>query len=653
MCQKAESVVYAVHFEKRSSLVKTTLTHLFSVTLIALFLSVLGAAHALTGLGHVDSLQIYSLRDSALELAPTAPLRALDYATRAEALSIRYADDTALSKVLNAKGLAYEYLDSLDRALSEYERARQAAKRVGDANFEANLINAKGIACYYAGDRLKAHTFYDEALAKFEALDDLTGQGKVLNNLGVLYRNSGKHEQAIEVYLKSLVIKKALGDSIGVANTCNNLGYAYAYIEKDSISLVFFERALAIYTANGDQENMALIKTGLGISSYNLGHPEVAVAYLESSHPVIQKNKNWEYMIHILAYGRSLFDLGRIAESKPYIEEGYELLLQTSERKSLLRYAELYMYQLARSESKLDKALIHLENYKSLSDSLTSDRNERLFSEMQAKYELHAKENTILKQELEIKEATQSRAKMAGGVLLFVLLALSAGSYGYVKQKANKSLSEQKRIVERALDDRELMLREIHHRVKNNLQIISGLLSIQSNTINDQAAKDALNLSRSRVRSMSLIHQNLYQDGEKFTRVEMGNYIQRLAHEVIDTMADEDCEIATKIHVDVDELDVDVAIPMGLILNELITNAVKYAFVGQSQGQIEIGLRHTGNHIALDVVDNGVGMDQSKVGLGFGHRMIESLSESMGAEFSTVSNNGVRARLVVPYKSKA
>lgn len=618
-----------------------------------LLVSVFGAAHALTGIGYADSLQIYSLRDSALELAPTAPLRALEYAARAEALTIRLKDDLALSRVLSAKGLAYEYLDSLERALSEYERGRQAAKRAGDANFEANLINAKGIACYFAGDRVNAHTFYDEALAKFEGLGDLTGQGKVLNNLGVLYRNSGKQEQAIEVYLKSLVIKKALGDSIGVANTCNNLGYAYAYIEKDSLSLGFFERALAIYTANGDQESMALIKTGLGISSYNLGHPEAAVAYLESSHSVIQKNKNWEYMIHLLAYGRSLFDLGRKTESKPYIEEGYALLVQTSERKSLLRYAELYMYQLARSENNLEKSLIHLENYKSLNDSLTSDRNERLFSEMQAKYELRVRENTILKQELEIKAAAESRTKLAAGILLFVALALSAGSYGYVKQKANKSLSEQKRVVERALGDRELMLREVHHRVKNNLQIISGLLSIQSNSIADQAAKDALNLSRSRVRSMALIHQNLYQDGEKFTCVEMESYIQRLTHEVIDTMAAETCDITTEIHVDVGELDVDVAIPMGLILNELVTNAVKYAFVNRSEGRIGIGLRQGNGQIVLDVIDNGVGLPEHTSGAGFGRRMIESLSESMGAGFSTVSKNGVCAQLVMPYKTKS
>lgn len=597
-----------------------------------------------------DSLRVHTLRDQAQELASTQPHEALVLAQEAERLVRVWGDLTALSRVLGSKGLVYEYLDSLDRALATYDEGTIAAQRAGDASFAAALTLSKGIACFSAGDFIKAHEFYDEALLHFEEHGDLHGASKALNNIGVIYRNTGQHEQAIATYHKSLEIKTSLNDSMGIANTYNNLGFAHNFLEQDSLSKLYFERALDLFTILGSDEDVALAQAGLGISLYNVGRPEEALTYLELSYPQISRRKNWNYAIHAMSYGRTLHDLGRIEESRPLIQEGYAFFKHTGQRKSLLKYAEYYMYQLARADGDIESALLHLESYKALHDSISNEHRDRLFSEMQAKYELRGKENTILKQNLEIEQAAKVRIRMAGSIVLFVFLALSGGWFGVLKQRANKALSEQKALVERALSDREMMLREVHHRVKNNLQIISGLLSIQRLNVRDDAAREAINSSHSRVRSMSLIHQHLYHDGDTITTVEMPAYVANLTKEVIDTMGSELCEITCRFNIEVRELDVDVAIPIGLILNELVTNCVKHAFVGRDHGILDISLYQLDQLLVLHVQDDGCGLPVEFAPSSFGHRMMTSLSESMNASLELRSEHGVHAELRVPLR---
>ncbi len=600
--------------------------------------------------GSVDSLTFYSLRDEVLVLATNSPEEALLLAEQGELMAQVAGDFSALARILSAKGLAYEYLDSLDRALRTYDLGLNAAIAAHDTAFEASLIMSKGIACYFSGDYLNAHAFYEEALLKFQTLNDLAGESQALNNLGIVYRYSGEYAKAIEIYLRSLEIKAQLGDSLGMANTYHNLGSVYGYLEQDTSSLGYFERAFDLYTSLNSGDDVPLVQAGMGISLYNLGRPEEALGYFEASYEAISKRKNWDYVTHIFSYGRTLHDLGFMEKGRPLLEEGYRYLHASGQRKNLLRHAEDYMYQIAREDGDTERALMHLENFRVLNDSITNERRDRLFSEMQAKYELRGKENTILKQELEIEQAAKSRTRMAGGIALLVFLALTGGWFSVQKQRANKALAEQKRIVEKALGDRELMLREIHHRVKNNLQIISGLLSIQSMNVKDEAARDAINSSRTRVRSMALIHQNLYHEGEKITTVEMPNYIRRLTKEIIDTMGDDDCHITTNVDVCVTDLDVDVAIPLGLILNELITNSVKYAFQGRSQGNISVSLQTKDDEIVLVMQDDGHGLRDSLNERSFGQRMMASLSESLKATFTLSSDHGVRAELRIPQK---
>ena len=160
-----------------------------------------------------------------------------------------------------------------------------------------------------------------------------------------------------------------------------------------------------------------------------------------------------------------------------------------------------------------------------------------------------------------------------------------------------------------ALQEKEMLLKEIHHRVKNNLQIITSLLSLQASNIEDTLALEKFNESRDRVKTMALIHEKLYQAWD-LARIDFADYIRTLSAELFKSYKVQGAAIELEIRVDDLGLEADIAIPCGLIINELVTNALKYAFPSASSGIISINLHRNdeGEEFFLSVRDNGVGL---------------------------------------------
>lgn len=149
-------------------------------------------------------------------------------------------------------------------------------------------------------------------------------------------------------------------------------------------------------------------------------------------------------------------------------------------------------------------------------------------------------------------------------------------------------------------------MKEIHHRVKNNLQIISSLLDLQSLTIQDAQASEAVKESRNRVHSMALIHQNLYNEGN-IKGIQIENYINHLAENLFQSYNIQPGKVKLKTDIEQIDLDVDTVIPIGLILNELLSNSLKYAFTNKEAGIILVKLKQLNGSLLLEVKDNGAG----------------------------------------------
>lgn len=231
--------------------------------------------------------------------------------------------------------------------------------------------------------------------------------------------------------------------------------------------------------------------------------------------------------------------------------------------------------------------------------------------------------------------------------LVFILLGFAGVVYAYLKSIKNQRLiAQQKHMIENSLKEKDSLLKEIHHRVKNNLQMVSSLLSLQTKNTRSKAAIVALEEGKSRVKAMALIHQKLYQN-EDLSVIEMQGYIESLINSVQSVYKKGGHNITITIDAEGTELDIDRAIPFGLILNELVSNSFKYAFPENDEhGKIYIHLRKNGDQGYFEYTDNGVGLPEdtderanSSMGIRLMNRLVNQLQSKLNVD---KSGEGVR-----------
>lgn len=220
-----------------------------------------------------------------------------------------------------------------------------------------------------------------------------------------------------------------------------------------------------------------------------------------------------------------------------------------------------------------------------------------------------------------------------------------------------EDITERKRAEEElkaALKEKEVLLREIHHRVKNNMQIISSLLKLQSENIENEEMIKKFKDSQSRIKAMTIVHEKLYQSTD-LTKINFNEYVKTLVRDLFRSYGVQSNSVAFMIGGGDISLNIDTAIPCGLIINELISNSLKYAFRSRKKGRIYVSLKHLDkNKIALTVRDNGIGIPKDldlKTTKSLGLRLVNILAEdqlkgelilnrSAGAEFKIIFEEG-------------
>lgn len=227
---------------------------------------------------------------------------------------------------------------------------------------------------------------------------------------------------------------------------------------------------------------------------------------------------------------------------------------------------------------------------------------------------------------------------------------LSLSNKNLLNEVTERKVAEQ--IARTSLHEKEVLLKEIHHRVKNNLQIISSLLNLQTETVKDTGTLRAIRDSQARVRSMALIHEKLYQS-KNLAKIEFGEYVQSLSKDLFSSYQRALGSVRLLVEVDEIALDLDYAVPCGLILNELMTNALKYAFPKGRKGVIHVELRaHTDRTVSLRVADDGVGFPVDvdiTDGKSLGFQLINSLAKQIEGKLEIKSGMGADVRVSFKY----
>ncbi len=302
---------------------------------------------------------------------------------------------------------------------------------------------------------------------------------------------------------------------------------------------------------------------------------------------------------------------------------------------ALNQYDSAYYYHLAAEESEIE-----------------AKEHETLLKmdELNTQYQTKEKEKMILTQESELSQQRVIQWLAIGFAGVLGLLFFQSYRNAQTRKRSNEALEKTNSLMRQTNDlleiknkENEVLLKEIHHRVKNNLQTISSLLNLQSNSITDPTALNAVQESRNRVASMALIHQKLYQ-GENLAAIEMRDYFETIGNAIIDSFGEKAKQVELDIEMPEIELDVDTAIPIGLITNELITNSLKYAFLKNEGGKISIAMkREKNNIIQLKIADNGTPdafFSISNQGTGFGTMLVQLLTTQLGGEIKKSTEGG-------------
>ena len=197
-----------------------------------------------------------------------------------------------------------------------------------------------------------------------------------------------------------------------------------------------------------------------------------------------------------------------------------------------------------------------------------------------------------------------------------------------------------------------MLLKEVHHRVKNNMQIISSILNLQSSYVTDNYTLALLKESQNRIKTMAYIHESLYQN-KSFTSVNFSEYIQTLSKNIIQSYVLSSEKIELILNLEKINLNLDVSIPAGLIVNELITNAIKHGFPGDKKGTIFLDLKAENNTIHLVVKDNGIGIP---VGIDYnntntlGLQLVNTLIDQLDGEIKFKSEKGKGTEVLIKFK---
>jgi two-component sensor histidine kinase len=488
-------------------------------------------------------------------------------------------------------------------ALKAFSESRKAYKKTGITERIAAAVNGLGIAYYESKLTDKAIETYEEAYQLNEQLDNPRGMASNLVNIGIVYNEAKQYRKSADTYQKALKISQTFPDNgLLVASIHNNLSVNYIKLKEFQKAKRAAQQSYDYHIKTGDKVYAAQALSNIANSNNRLGLVKLASNQYEELFVLMKDYKDFT-------------------------------VLSDATRQAALMHEE------AGNHQKANKFFIEHLAYK---DSLLSSTVAKEVAALDAKYEAErkAQEIALLNTKNELAQARLSASKKQ-----IIGLGLSLGLFAILSGflfSAFRKIREQKNVVSKALGDKEVLLKEIHHRVKNNLQVVSSLLSLQSNSLTDQHAKEALQEGRNRVKSMALIHRNLYQD-EELTSVEAKEYFIELTKNLFYSYNINPERIKLEQHIQDLRLDVDTLIPLGLIVNELISNALKYAFPDNRNGIITISMHEKNDQLHLQVKDNGVGfktdfnMTNSKT---MGMNLINAFKKKLKADINIKSDNG-------------
>ena len=532
----------------------------------------------------------------------------------------------------SVKGYYYYDSNQLNEAVQSFQKAEVQFERVNAKKERAECLNNSAVILNTMGNNLEAINNYHEAISIYEEINDSIGKGFAFNNVSRLYRQQGDVGQAMEyinqaleiseslknkdlqslalnskagllkvtgdttaalsTYKKALSIRKEVRDSIGIASVLNNIGSIFKSRKKYDDALRYFIQAKEIAYTKG-------YKAGVGHTNNNIGE----VYYCLSNYRLAEEN------------GQSALSIANELNILSLKQQAADLLKRVYEKTGDWKNA----FKMQETVIKAKEQIVNQE---------TRDiaQRESMRYEFEKERALDKKEEEqYMRLQKEKSERDQIYYIAIGLVTLLLLLLL------FFVFNRLKSAKEQNKLILKQSNERKLLLQEVHHRVKNNFQIVSSLLRLQSYSIESESLRNSFEEAVSRINSMAIVHDIIYRQ-EKFSAIDSKEYLEKLIKSLQKTSGDPNIDIV--IHTDRPKLKIETLIHLGIALNELVINSFKYAFNDlKERPKIKVTLNEVGpQRFELIYQDNGIGLNKELSKSSFGMELIETLIEHLDGE---------------------
>jgi two-component sensor histidine kinase len=625
--------------------------------------------------------------------------------TRAVALLKNASDQCLLATAYKASAYYYNEANpkELPQKIALYKQSAMLFKQCGNMMKAAAVI--QHLAEFYEDDANYAPAVkaINESLAIYDSLHYPKVQG-LYDLMATVYADQADYNDAIKYELQALKISNQQKDStMQFCETNTHLGYILSKNGQSREAIPYYNTALLIAQKHRDINNALIVTVNLVNAYVGIHELKEAVNLLDESAGSYGELADTRKLVLDGTYIRVLVKLHQLNRANVYAERILQLIGKgnidkkdlTSSYTAMLVYyfatknysQELtfliknqkltdemgspsdrefnirYWYQMDSVKGDYKNAFTHLLAYKTLHDSIFNETKSRQIAQMRIQFETQQKEDSLrLKsQDIEIltqdakldqaqlKGARLSRNMFLAGIIVFVLITVMQYRRYREKQKLNTLITDKNTVLQKLVNEKEWLLKEVHHRVKNNLHTVICLLETQAAYLENDAL-EAVESSQHRIYAMSLIHQRLYQSTDIQT-IDMSHYLPEFILYLKESFGTPR-HIHFQQEIDAIKLDVGQAIPLALIVNEAVTNAIKYAFPRNRAGIIKIALLQQDDSIRLQIEDNGIGLpaaikpDESA---SLGLELMRGLTDDLKGDIQFLSENGTH--VMVSFKN--
>jgi two-component sensor histidine kinase len=580
--------------------------------------------------------------------------------------------------------------EDLDTAIALAQQARSLAIRLHQP--EKEILALQNIAAVHANQKKPdAEQELLNVLAKYRSIG-FRNLHYVYYQLAQYEYTAGNYDKAIYYSLETIKSMRSTGDSLAAGDFYVWHSHICREINEFQQSIDYSRMAIVSYTVHSGECGMSWAAFLLTAALRKMKKYQEALGSLQHILKQYPPENVSEDITYNMTIGNIYADMKQYGNAERHLLRAYELnkhqnAIQGMERDLGHLYIEAHQYEKARPF--LDRALKipleftsltfrsythyllylvdsasghylaameHLHRNHTLTDSGLAESKQRDIQKLLIQFETREKEDKIrlkdkdiallnqkaLLQKVELGRINLIKNITIGGALLLSVIAFLLYTAYRTKQQNNRVISQKNETLQKLLTEKEWLLKEVHHRVKNNLHTVICLLESQAYYLENDALK-AIENSQHRIYAMSLIHQKIYQS-EDIKTIDMANYLPEFIRYLRDSFG---CQGHIEFHLEIVALKLGVsqAIPLALIVNEALTNSMKYAFPENKPGLISIQLHRIGEKIKLTVADNGIGMDPS---LGntelnsLGIELMKGLSREIKGEITFETGKGTR-----------